>query len=156
LDAKEELNGLTSNEIQQRKVAKDDWAKITLMEEIFWRQKSRTLRLKASDWNTKFFHRVANLHRKFNHMPFVVKDGVHCEVLQDMKSAIHDFYKYLSTRTNQFKGRAGSTVRSLGLACKVFSILTLPNPHADRHTLDLTCGNSRATRSDPQTSLNRK
>jgi len=34
LDTKEESDGLTSDEIQQRKVAKDDWAKITLIEEI--------------------------------------------------------------------------------------------------------------------------
>ena len=35
LDAKEESNGLTSNELLQRKVAKDDWAKFTLMEERY-------------------------------------------------------------------------------------------------------------------------
>jgi len=35
------LDGLTSDEIQQRKVAKYDWAKISLTEDIFWRQKSR-------------------------------------------------------------------------------------------------------------------
>jgi len=33
LDTKEEFDGLTSDELLQRKVAKDDWAKFTLMEE---------------------------------------------------------------------------------------------------------------------------
>jgi len=37
LDAKEESCGLSSVEIQQRKVAKDKWAKNTLMEEISWK-----------------------------------------------------------------------------------------------------------------------
>ena len=41
LDVKEETSGLTSVEIQQRSDAKEDWAKIILMEEISWRQKSR-------------------------------------------------------------------------------------------------------------------
>jgi len=97
LDTQEESVGLTSNELQQRKFAKDDWAKFTLMEEICWRQKSRALWLKEGDRNTKFFHRMANLHRKFNHFSFVVVDGIRYEVLQDMKSTIHDCYKSLFT-----------------------------------------------------------
>jgi len=34
LDVKEEASSLTSDEIQQKRVAKDDWAQIILMEEI--------------------------------------------------------------------------------------------------------------------------
>jgi len=34
LDTKEESSGLTSDEIQQKSVAKADWAKIILLEEI--------------------------------------------------------------------------------------------------------------------------
>ena len=74
LDAKEESDGLSSDELLQRKAARDDWAKLSLMEEISWRQKSRVLWLREGDRNTKFFHRMANLHRKYNHLSFVV-DG---------------------------------------------------------------------------------
>ena len=46
------------------------------MEEVSWRQKSRTLWLKEGDNNTKFFHKMVNLHRRYNYMDKVVVDGV--------------------------------------------------------------------------------
>ena len=64
-DAKEESDGLSSDELLQRTVAKDNWAKFTLTEEISWRQKLRVLWLKEGDRSTKFFQRMANLHRIF-------------------------------------------------------------------------------------------
>ena len=103
LDLKEDSVGLTSDELLQRKGAKDEWSKFTLMEEVSWRQKSRALWLKEGDRNTKFFHRMANLHRKFNHLSCVVVDGVQYEGLHEMKTAIHEFYKYLFTESEHWR-----------------------------------------------------
>jgi len=36
---------------------------IARLEGIFWEQKSRKTRLKDGNNNTKFFHRLANLHK---------------------------------------------------------------------------------------------
>ena len=46
------------------------------MEEISWRQKSRMLCIKEGDNNTKFFHKVANSRRKYNHLSFLEVGGV--------------------------------------------------------------------------------
>ena len=38
------------------------------LEEISWVQKLRVLWLKEGDNNTKFFHHMVNLHRRYNHL----------------------------------------------------------------------------------------
>ncbi|KAG6636642.1 hypothetical protein CIPAW_11G124900 [Carya illinoinensis] len=63
LEERELLGDLSSEEWEKKKVAVDDLEKITLMEEISWRQKSRVLLLKEGDKGTNFFHHMANFHR---------------------------------------------------------------------------------------------
>ena len=46
------------------------------LEEISWRQKSRMLCIKEGDNNTKFFHKIANSHRRYNYLSFLEVDGV--------------------------------------------------------------------------------
>ena len=46
------------------------------LEEISWRQKSRMLCIKEGDNNTKFFHKMANTHKRYNHLSFLEVDEV--------------------------------------------------------------------------------
>jgi hypothetical protein len=45
------------------------------LEEVSWRQKSRVLCLKEGDNNTKFFHKMANSHRRRNQIKCIEVDG---------------------------------------------------------------------------------
>ena len=47
----------------------------TLLEEICCRKKSRVLCIKEGDKNTKFFHYIANSHRRFNSIDRLMVDG---------------------------------------------------------------------------------
>ena len=46
------------------------------LEEISWRQKSRMLCIKEGYNNTKFFHKMENSHRRYNHLRILEVDGV--------------------------------------------------------------------------------
>ena len=62
---------------------------------ISWRQKSRAFFLKERDNNTRFFHRLANSHRRANTMRGVEVDGIMYEVDSDIQDQVVGFYKSL-------------------------------------------------------------
>ena len=76
LDAKEELLGLSNEEESRWTQVKGDIAALAALEETFWRQNSRALYVKEGDNNTRFFHRLANSHRRANHIRSIEVDGV--------------------------------------------------------------------------------
>ena len=62
LDAREDLSGLSQEDQSHRIQIKGEIANLASLEEISWRQKSRTLSVKEWNNNTHFFHQVANSH----------------------------------------------------------------------------------------------
>ena len=75
LDSKEKTHRLTAEEKLDQTNLRTDIEKLTLMEEISWRQKFRVLHLKEGDANTKFFHRMANSNRKNNGIESLMVNG---------------------------------------------------------------------------------
>ena len=65
------------------------------LEEISWRQKSRMLCIKEGDNNTKFFHKMANSHRRYNHLNFLEVDGLIYEDGTVVVAQVVKFYKTL-------------------------------------------------------------
>ena len=65
------------------------------LEEISWRQKSRMLCIKEGDNNTKFFHKMANSHRRYNHLRTLEVDGVVFEEESEETNQVVQFYKNL-------------------------------------------------------------
>ncbi|KAF5470705.1 hypothetical protein F2P56_011202 [Juglans regia] len=95
LEERELLGDLSGEELGRKIVLVDDLEKITLMEEISWRQKSRVLWLKEGDKCTKFFHRMANFHQRNNAIE-VLHDGENIISDQEViKDHIVNFYEKL-------------------------------------------------------------
>ncbi|XP_059669320.1 uncharacterized protein LOC132314474 [Cornus florida] len=69
------------------------------MEEISWHQKSLALWLKDGDRNTKFFHRLANAHRRCNHIGRIRVNGSDLWREEDVRGGIASFYQQLYTET---------------------------------------------------------
>ena len=65
------------------------------MKEVSWRQKSKVLWLKEGDNNTKFFHKMANSHQRYNYMERVEVDGVVYEEAPEVREKVVQFYESL-------------------------------------------------------------
>uniref|UniRef100_A0A2N9IL89 Reverse transcriptase zinc-binding domain-containing protein n=1 Tax=Fagus sylvatica TaxID=28930 RepID=A0A2N9IL89_FAGSY len=91
-DEKEASSFLTPKEQVSCEACKSELEKLALLEEVSWRQKSRVLWLKEGDNNTKFFHQMANSHRRNNYMERVEVDGAVFEVESEVKAKVIQFY----------------------------------------------------------------
>ena len=75
LDVREETQHLTAEEKLEQIDFRTEIEKLTLLEEVSWRQKSRVLHFREGDANTKIFHRMANSHRRNNGIESLMVDG---------------------------------------------------------------------------------
>ena len=76
-------------------VVKFDIDFLASLEEISWRQKSKALFIKEGDNNTRFFHRLANSHRRTNQIRGVEVEGALYEDESEVTNPIVDFYRKL-------------------------------------------------------------
>lgn len=65
---------LSTEEKAARNEGREEFKKLFLLEEVFWRQKSRELLLEV-DWNTTFFYKMFNVHGRKNTLLKVKIDG---------------------------------------------------------------------------------
>ena len=95
LDAREDVSGLSQEDQTCHIQIKGEIAHLASLEEISLRQKSRMLFVKEGDNNTLFFHRVANSHRRTNHIRGIEVDGVLYEDEEEVWSKVVHFYQNL-------------------------------------------------------------
>ena len=110
LDAKEGDFGLFDGEKCHKAELRSQVEHLLSLEKISWRQKSRMLCIKKGDNNTKFFHKMANSHRRFNHLRTLEVDGVVFEEVFEVTNQVVQFYKNLYKETEEI-GRASCRER---------------------------------------------
>ena len=87
----------------ERAVVRSQIQNLLSLEEISWRQKSRMLCIKEGDNNTKFFHKVANSRRQYNHISMLEMDGVMYEDDLEMADQVVQFYKNLYKEIEEWR-----------------------------------------------------
>ena len=88
LDMREGMQVLTTADKARKIKIKAEIESLASLEEISWMQKSRALFLKKGDNNTRFFHKLANSHRRANTMRCVEVDGIMYEVESDIQDQV--------------------------------------------------------------------
>lgn len=78
----------------------EDYAKD---EEITWKQRSRTPRLKQGNRNTKFFQRIVDVHMRNKYIDLLVVEGETIVETTDIKREIITFYEKLFSDTAEWR-----------------------------------------------------
>uniref|UniRef100_A0A2N9I2D6 Reverse transcriptase domain-containing protein n=1 Tax=Fagus sylvatica TaxID=28930 RepID=A0A2N9I2D6_FAGSY len=100
LDVLVEDRPLSKEEQLRKESIKAEIERNALLEEICWRQKSRTLWLREGDKYTRFFHRLANSHRRHNSISTLLVNGELTSELDAIAECITQFYQNLFTEVD--------------------------------------------------------
>ena len=79
---------LTQLELERKSDEVEEFKKWALLEEIMWRQKSREVWVKEGDRNTRFFHNMANAHRRHNDSVSLKINGACVNKGQDLQEGV--------------------------------------------------------------------
>ena len=94
-DAIETQRLLAPDEMEEKVVVLEDFKNWALIEETYWRQKSREIWLKEGDRNTRFFHKMANSRKRRNHLSKLRINGVRTTEEGTLKQDIVRAFKSL-------------------------------------------------------------
>ncbi|KAH0658710.1 hypothetical protein KY289_027458 [Solanum tuberosum] len=97
MDMERENIVLTEEEITKKAAVLLEYEDLIKKEEIAWRQRSRILWLKEGDKNTKFFHKMAKSHRRYNNIDQLMIQGEVTHEPAEIEGEIITYYKKLYT-----------------------------------------------------------
>ena len=103
MDVKEEEHDLSEVELGEKALLRSQIQNLLPLEEVLWRQKSRMLCIKEGDNNTKFFHKVANSRRRYNHISMLEVNEVIYEDESEMTDQAVQFYKNLYKESEEWR-----------------------------------------------------
>ena len=102
-DLVERERSLIDEELIRKKEAKEGYAKWVSLEETYWRQLSRELWLREGDRNTRYFHCMANAHRRVNFLDRIKINGVRLSEEQEVREGIVNAYQQLLSNSLGWK-----------------------------------------------------
>jgi len=95
--------GLTEDEATEKARLLLNLEDLIKNEEIYWRQRSRSIWLKEGDKNTKFFHKIANAHKRYNNIDQLLVQGNIVQEPKRIQGEIVEFYQKLYTEELQWR-----------------------------------------------------
>jgi hypothetical protein len=110
LDAIEEVQALDSVELAKKVEVFRELKACLLMEEVSWRQKSRILWLKEGDKCSKFFHSMANSHRRYKPIDSLMIEGNLSNNQAEISEYIVKYYQKLFEEQCQWRLRVDGLV----------------------------------------------
>ncbi|KAG5605849.1 hypothetical protein H5410_027341 [Solanum commersonii] len=103
LDTERVKRTLTVEETTKKAAVLLEYEELVKKDEVSWRQKSRVLWLKEGDEKTKFFHKMANAHRRYNNIDQLMIQGEVTQEKSRIEGEIIAYYKNMYRETHQWR-----------------------------------------------------